>query len=137
MRHRTRIALLLAGLLPGCYWEPPTGEIMVNTIPPGASCVVSQLGRPLGIAEPTPAIAITTLGEIAHPGGLTLDPPADLLQALALAGGPTEFADRSRIFVVRRFPEFRRIRFDYDAIVQNQGGAAQFPLRQGDAIVIE
>ena len=63
MRHRTRIALLLAGLLPGCYWEPPTGEIMVNTTPPGASCVISQLGTPLGIAEPTPAIAIATLGE--------------------------------------------------------------------------
>ena len=36
---------------------------MVNTTPPGASCVVSQLGKPLGIAEPTPAIAIATLGE--------------------------------------------------------------------------
>src|SRR3954449_4619860 len=63
MRHRRRIALLLAGLLPGCYWEPPTGEIMVNTTPPGASCVISQLGKPLGIAEPTPAIAIATLAD--------------------------------------------------------------------------
>ena len=71
---------------------------------------------------------ITALGEVAHPGALALEPPADLLQALALFGGPTEFADKSRIFVVRRFPEFRRIRFNYDAITQNQGGAAQFPL---------
>jgi hypothetical protein len=63
MRHRTRIALLLAGLLPGCYWEKPTGEIMVNTTPPGASCVISQLGQPLGIADPTPAIAIATLAD--------------------------------------------------------------------------
>jgi hypothetical protein len=61
MRHRTRIAFLLAGILPGCYWEPPVGEIMVNTTPPGASCVISQLGKPLGLAEPTPAIAIATL----------------------------------------------------------------------------
>ena len=34
MRHRMTFALLLAGLLPGCYWEPPTGEILVNTIRP-------------------------------------------------------------------------------------------------------
>ena len=61
MRHRTRIALLLAALLPGCYWEPTTGAIMVDTSPPGASCVISQLGRPLGIAEPTPAIAVVAL----------------------------------------------------------------------------
>lgn len=34
---------------------------MVNTTPPGASCVISQLGKPLVIAEPTPAIAIAAL----------------------------------------------------------------------------
>jgi hypothetical protein len=61
MRHRTRIALLLAGVLPGCYWQPPTSEIMVQTSPPGASCLISQLGAPLGIAEPTPAIAVVAL----------------------------------------------------------------------------
>lgn len=61
MWRRTTIALLLAGLLPGCYAKLPTGEIMVNTTPPGASCVISQLGNPLGIAEPTPAIAVATL----------------------------------------------------------------------------
>src|SRR3954453_4600402 len=63
MWHRTRSALLPAGRLPGCYWEPPTGEIMVNTTPPGASCVISQFGKPLGIGETTPAIAIATLCE--------------------------------------------------------------------------
>jgi hypothetical protein len=61
MRHRTRIALLLASLLPGCYSHPPTGEIMVDTTPPGASCVISQSGAPLSIAEPTPAMAVVTL----------------------------------------------------------------------------
>jgi hypothetical protein len=61
MRHRTKIALMLAGLLSGCYWAPPTGEIMVNTTPPGATCVISQNGQALGVAEPTPAIAVVTL----------------------------------------------------------------------------
>jgi hypothetical protein len=93
MRHRTTIALLLVGLLPGCYWEPPIGEIMVNTTPPGASCVISQLGKPLGIAEPTPAIAIATLvgAEIdvtcRRPGfaeaAVTIPPP---LPAVSLPG---------------------------------------------------
>jgi hypothetical protein len=87
MRHRTRIALLLAALLPGCSREPPTGEIMVNTMPPGASCVISQQEKPLGVAEPTPAIAIVTLtgAEIAvtcrRPGfaeaAVTIPPPPE------------------------------------------------------------
>ncbi len=63
MRHRTRIALLLAGLLPGCYWEPSASEIMVETSPPGASCMISQRGAPLGIAEPTPAITVIALAD--------------------------------------------------------------------------
>src|SRR5215213_37309 len=63
MRHRTTIALLLAGLLAGCYAKPPTGEIMVDTTPPGASCVISQSGAPLGIAGPTPAMVVVTLAD--------------------------------------------------------------------------
>jgi hypothetical protein len=61
MRRRMWIALLSAGLLPGCYWEPPTAAIMVATTPPGASCLISQLGQKLGVAEPTPAITVATL----------------------------------------------------------------------------
>ncbi len=64
MRPRTRIALLLAGLLPGCYSERAPDEILVNTTPPGASCLLSQRGKPLGFAEPTPAIALATLANV-------------------------------------------------------------------------
>ena len=65
------------------------------------------------------------------------DPDRRIVEALAQAGGPSDYADRSRIFVLRRFPAFRRIRFTYEAIVHNEGGAAGFPLRTGDVLVIE
>jgi polysaccharide biosynthesis/export protein len=87
--------------------------------------------------ETSQPVAVTAVGEIAHIGTLTLEPPARLIEALAQAGGPTEFADRSRIFVLRRFPKFQRIRFSYDSIVHNEGGAASFPLRTGDVLVVE
>ncbi len=87
--------------------------------------------------ETSQPVSVTAVGEIAHIGTLTLEPPARLIEALAQAGGPSEFADRSRIFVLRRFPKFQRIRFSYDAIVHNEGGAASFPLRTGDVIVVE
>ncbi len=82
-------------------------------------------------------VTITAIGEITKIGPLTLEPPARLIEAIAQAGGPSEFADKSRIFVLRRFPTFQRIRFTYDAIVHNDGGAAGFPLRTGDVIVVE
>ncbi len=83
------------------------------------------------------AVTITAVGEIGHIGSLTLDPPGQLIQALAQAGGPSEYADKSRIFVMRQFPKFQRIRFTYDAVLHNEGGAATFPMRTGDVIVIE
>jgi protein involved in polysaccharide export with SLBB domain len=75
--------------------------------------------------------------EVGARGAISLQPPAELAQALAQAGGLNEFASESKIFVLRRFPQFQRIRFTYEAIVQNQGGAAMFPLRTGDVIVVE
>jgi polysaccharide export outer membrane protein len=83
-------------------------------------------------------IVVSFLGEVSRAGSLTLERSATtLLQALAQAGGPTDYADKSRIFVLRKTPEFRRIRFTYDALVENRGGAALFPLRTGDVVVIE
>jgi protein involved in polysaccharide export with SLBB domain len=68
---------------------------------------------------------------------MQLDPPPLLLQALARAGGLTEFADDERVFVIRQQPVFRRIRFTYEAVVNNENGAAGFPLRTGDVVVVE
>lgn len=82
-------------------------------------------------------VTVTALGEVKTVGALTLEPPARLVEALARAGGLSDFADKSRIFVLRQFPQFQRIRFTYDAIVHNDGNAAQFPLHTGDVIVVE
>ena len=75
--------------------------------------------------------------EVRTVGTLSLEPGAGLLQALAQAGGPSDFADREAIYVLRRQPEFKRIRFTYAALIQNTDGAATFPLKTGDVIVVE
>lgn len=82
-------------------------------------------------------VSVTVLGEVSHIGVLTLEPPARLVEAMAQSGGPGEFADKSRIFVLRQFPSYKRIRFTWDAILRNEDNAAQFPLRTGDVIVVE
>lgn len=87
--------------------------------------------------ETSQPVTVAAVGEIAHVGTLTLEPPARLIEALAQAGGPSDYADKSRIFVLRQFPTFQRIRFTYDAILHNEKNAATFPLRTGDVIVIE
>lgn len=87
--------------------------------------------------ESSQPVSITVLGEVKSGGTMQLDPPPLLLQALARAGGLTEFADDERVFVIRQQPVFRRIRFTYEAVVNNENGAAGFPLRTGDVVVVE
>jgi polysaccharide export outer membrane protein len=87
--------------------------------------------------ETSQPITVTTLGEIKSVGNLTVERPARLLQVLAQAGGLTEFADDTKIFVLRNYPKFQRIRFTYEAIVNNTDNAATFPLRGGDVVVVE
>lgn len=89
----------------------------------------------IGIVESKP-LAVSVLGEIAHPGMFTLQPGDGVLQALASAGGFTEFADHGRIYVVRRSPPLK-VRFSYDALTANQGNAARFVLRSGDVVTVE
>ena len=82
-------------------------------------------------------VSVTVVGEVSHIGVLTLEPPARLVEAMAQSGGPGEFADKTKIFVLRQFPSYKRIRFTWDAILRNEDNAAQFPLRTGDVIVVE
>jgi polysaccharide biosynthesis/export protein len=86
----------------------------------------------------TQPVVISTLGEITHIGTITLaEGPTGVLDAIAQAGGLTEYADKSAIYVVRRTPEHRCIRFTFDALLQNTDNASSFSLRTGDVVVVE
>lgn len=87
--------------------------------------------------EETPPGQITIVGEVGHPGVVTLVNRTGVLDALAAAGGPTEFADRDRIFVLRRGPVMRRIRFTYESLTHNDARALAFSLQGGDVLVVE
>jgi polysaccharide export outer membrane protein len=89
----------------------------------------------VNVDETLPA-NISVLGEVPRPGVFPLQPNLGLSQALALSGGVTEFATRDRIFVLRVAPP-ERIRFTYEAVIRDEGGAGQFPLRPGDVVVVE
>ena len=85
-------------------------------------------------AKPQP---ISVMGQVERPGQYALDNASSVLQALALAGGLTEFAKKDRIFVLRAGPPQERIRFRYEALVQPRGPAASFRLQGGDVVVVD
>ena len=85
----------------------------------------------------TMPVTYSVLGEVKNSGSYPLGEATGLLQALATAGGLTELADKGQIFVIRRDPEVRRIRFSYKKLQQAEGRGIMFQLRGGDIIVVE
>jgi polysaccharide export outer membrane protein len=60
-----------------------------------------------------------------------------MMQALALAGGLTEYAHKDRLYVLRGSPKPTRIRFDFRWLVLGEGRGPSFSLQPGDVIVAE
>ncbi|MCK6591864.1 MAG: polysaccharide biosynthesis/export family protein [Polyangiaceae bacterium] len=90
-------------------------------------------------AEEVQPVRVSVIGEVARPGALDVQPGTSILQALAMSGGLTEFADEDSIFVLRTAPKqaLQRIRFDYDALTRGAGKGPAFALRPGDVVVVE
>jgi len=81
------------------------------------------------------AQTVAVLGAVTRPGTYSVE-HGGVAEALASAGGLTEFAHRDRIYVVRRSPAPTRIRFTFASLTR-AGGEALFQLRAGDVVVAE
>jgi polysaccharide export outer membrane protein len=90
------------------------------------------------VEEPRP-LTVSVTGEVVRPGVYPFDPPAGVLQALASAGGLTQFAHDDKIYVLRRNPDGAafRIRFRYEALARAEGRAGTFSLQRNDLVVVE
>ncbi|MEM6989806.1 MAG: polysaccharide biosynthesis/export family protein [Myxococcota bacterium] len=95
------------------------------------------------VVEPRPP-QVSVLGEVGRPDRYDISYGDGVLQALAVAGGLTEFADDKKIFVVRREPGQAgesapplRIRFEYEDLVGGEEVSIDFQLRDGDVIVVQ
>ncbi len=88
------------------------------------------------IVEESQAMIIAVLGEVSRPGNVQLENGSGVVQALAAAGGPNEFADRDRVFVFRKNPQVR-VRFTYESLTRGEGRGPAFALQQGDVVVVE
>jgi len=73
---------------------------------------------------------VSVIGQVRTPGRYDVKGPATVLDALALAGGFTEFAGRRKITILR---SAQRLHFDYEAAVARGGNLA---IQPGDIIVV-
>lgn len=97
------------------------------------------------LSNPSVTVAVTStrpwsvsvLGEVQRGGRYELARGEGVLEAIARAGGLTEFADSTAIFVIRRDEPPRRVRFRYDALTGGEPSSLAFELRDGDVVFVE
>lgn len=80
---------------------------------------------------------VSVLGEVRQPGRFEFQNRVSVLDALAQAGGLTEFAASSRITIFRTYRgQNQKLEFDYDRLVKAQGTAAWVPVLPGDVVLV-
>jgi polysaccharide biosynthesis/export protein len=90
----------------------------------------------VGVDKATPS-PLSFLGEVARPGKYPFEPGMGLLDAVALAGGLTEYAHKDRLYVLRGQSKPIRIRFDVRLLLRGEGRGPAFLLEPGDILVAE
>ncbi|MCC7416163.1 MAG: polysaccharide biosynthesis/export family protein [Acidobacteria bacterium] len=107
-----------------------------------------QIATALSRYMPSPTVSVivrdihsqrvTVIGEVKAPGRYELRSVATVLDALAMAGGLTEYASKGRILVLRRRGETtQQINFAFDRIAAgNLAGQPNFDLEPGDIVLV-
>lgn len=89
------------------------------------------------IVEEINNFKIFVLGEVANQGALTLRRNTRLLEAIALAGGLTTYADKSNVQLIRYDGgKESRSRIDYRKVVSGEKPELNVALRPGDTIIV-
>ncbi len=88
------------------------------------------------IVEDVLPVRITVLGAVKTSGNFAVERGSGVAEALAGAGGLTDFAKKDRIFVIRKVPAPIRIRFTFSSLT-DLGRAGAFRMQQGDIVVVD
>ncbi len=97
------------------------------------------------VSDPTVTVTVTTinsrkvyiLGEVTRPGAFPLVPDMTVLQALTSAGGPTPYAKKSGIYVLRNQNGTQtKLPFNYKQVVRGGSPEQNIFLKSGDTVVV-
>jgi polysaccharide biosynthesis/export protein len=126
----------------GMISVPLIGDIRAAGLTPDALAGQIHAGLSRFIDNPNVVVQVTAtgsrrffvVGNVKTPGAYDLQANQTLLQALAVAGGFTDFADRNGIRIIRTNPHPQTVYPNYKAIIR--GEAADVRLQPKDTIVV-
>jgi polysaccharide export outer membrane protein len=119
--------VFVVGLTPLEVKEELTKKLSQYVENPTVSVIVEQIN----------SLKIFVTGEVKTPGVYELDREINVLQAISMAGGFTEWAKKRNIKVFRKLRGVEKtITVNYNAIVSGKHPELNIPLQPGDTIVV-
>lgn len=124
---------------------PLAGEMLVSgkTVAQLNAEITTILGE--YVQSPTVTVTVTQVrsmvvyvtGRVARAGTLALERPINVVQAITMAGGVQEFANRNGVVVIRTVNGKQvRIPFRYGDAVKGKGDIAELVLQSGDVVYV-
>ena len=124
---------------------PVIGEMQAAGLTPEQLRVQILAGAAKYLTDPNVAVVVRAInsrrvfvtGRVTTPGGHLLKGPLNVMQAIALAGGLTEYADAKNITVLRT-TDARSVRFqfNYKDVARGKNLEQNIPLLPGDTVVV-
>lgn len=124
---------------------PVIGEMSASGLRPETLQEQIQTAAGKFFTDPTVTVVVRTInsrkvfvtGRVTAPGAHPLVAPLTVMQALALSGGLTEYADAKSITVIRtENGKSRTFKFNYKDVSKGRGLDQNISLRPGDTIVV-
>jgi len=130
----------------GIITVPLIGDIQASGSTPDALQLVITKKLTEYVKQPSVTVVVeemnsrqfNVLGQVQHPGSFMLSKPTRVLDALALAGGFSEFAKRNKIYVLRRDPSGASVRlpFNYKKVTDGRDDQDNVELQAGDTVIV-
>jgi len=117
-----------AGLTPPELKGVVTKELSEYVESPDVTIIVMQMNSRY----------VSVIGEVARENRIPLTQDLRVLEAIALAGGFTTFADKGDVRVVRRQSDGSEVEylFDYNAYVKGNAPGTNVVLQPGDTVIV-
>lgn len=124
---------------------PVIGDLQAAGLRPDALRASIRTAASKYITDPNVAVVVRTInsrkifitGRVTTPGGRDLRGPLTVLQAIAMAGGLTEYADAKNITILRvRDGKTQTFKFNYKDVSKGKKLEQNIPLLPGDTVVV-
>jgi len=124
---------------------PVLGELQAAGLRPQALQAAIQAAAEKYLTDPNVAVVVRTInsrkvyvtGRVSAPGAHVLTGPLTVLQALAMSGGLTEFADEKNVAVLRRADgTTQTFKFNYRDVSRGRKVEQNILLLPGDTVVV-